>query len=170
MPNDSPLSSSSEHASDKSNKPSLDTPTPSMVWTVPENQKWELHNEDDPVMTAKTTDGNDGPAGANADPTPGTTFGLAYREKDAPMNQWTVFAYFPVDPFNVLSQVEQLDGKGEENRTVVFDDRVVSDENGDPVDSLTFEADEEIALVTNGDDSIDAKELYFNYARTVYSA
>ncbi len=170
MPNQSALSSSSQYATDKSNDPDKDIPTASIVWEVPDDEYWELPNRESAVMTAKTADDNTGPAGANADPSPGTNFGLAYRESDAVMNQWTVFAVFGVDAFNALSQVEQLDDKGESERTVEFDTRVIADENGNPVESITLSPGDQFALVTNGDDGIDGKETYFRYARTVYSA
>lgn len=168
MPNDSPLSSSSEHATEEGNTRSLDIPTAILVWEVPENERWVIENGETAKMTAETTAGNSGPAGGNADPTVGTDFGLAFREKNTLMGQWTTFASFPVDTFNALSQVEQIDGKGEEGRTVEFDEREISDENGNAPDAITLDPGDQIAVVTDGDDTIDPG-LYFEIPRTVHS-
>lgn len=166
MPTSSALSSSSKHATGEKNLRTLDTPTPVMVWEVPDTTIWEIPEGDAAIMDAETTSGNSGPAGGDADPTLGTKFGLAYREKDAPLNDWTVFAVFTIDPFNQLTISKQQDGRASERRRIEFDDRVIDADT----DSLSFEGGEEIALVTNGDDTIDHTALYFNYDMTVYDA
>lgn len=169
MPKDSAISSSSDHATEQQNTRSLDTPTPIMTWEVPDTEIWELPDGETAVMDAETTSANGGPAGGDANPTPGTKFGLAYREKDSILNQWTVFAEFTIDPFNQLSISQQLDDRGSDRRVIEFDDRVIEELANGNVDSLSFEGGEEIALVTNGDDTIDASALYFSYNRTVYN-
>lgn len=166
MPTNSTLSSSSQHSSEQSNTPALDTPTPILTWQVPETEAWEIPEGEPAIMEAETTADNSGPAGANADPAPGTKFGLAYRQKDSLLNQWTVFAQFIVDPFNTISISEQMDDRGSDRRTIEFDDRVISSD----YESLTFEDGDEIALVTIGDDSIDSSALHFSYDRTVHNA
>ena len=164
MPQKDELSSSSKHVVSAGNDRTLDIPTPIKIWTVPEAQHWSLEEGDSAVMEAETTADNAGPAGANDDPSLGSVFGLAYREKDAPMNQWQVFALWSIDAFNQLSIAKQQDGRASDRRLIEFDDRVISDE----VDTLTFDPDDEIALVTNCDDAIDPDATYFNYDMTVY--
>jgi len=158
------LSSSSKHVAAAGNDPNLDTPTPIQIWTVPEAQQWAITDGDSAVMEAETTAGNAGPAGANDDPALGTQFGLAYREKDAPMNQWEVIAIWAIDAFNQLSIAKQQDGRASDRRLIEFDGRVIDAD----VDTLTFDPDDQIALVTNGDDEMDPDATYFNYDMTVY--
>ena len=165
MPTESALSSSSDHATEKTNTRTLDTPTPVMVWGVPDTEIWEIPEGEPAIMEAETTAGNAGPAGGNADPTPGTKFGLAYREKDSILNQWTVFAQFVIDPFNQITISKQMDDRGSDRRIIEFDDRVI-EEN---VESLSFEGGDEIALVTIANDTIDSSAVYFSYDRTVYN-
>lgn len=169
MPQDTPLSTSSQHAENKQNDPSRETPSLVIIWTVPEDENWEFEDGETAVMTTQTTADNNGPAGANADPSPGTDFGIAIREKNSLMNQWRTIGSFEVDPFNVISQVEQMsEDKAAESRRISFDGDEIADENGDTPDSITLEPGDQIALVTNGDDKINAGETYFRRQRTVY--
>lgn len=170
MSQNTALSTSSQHAETKQNDPSRETPSQVQIWEVPDEEMWEIPNGESAVMTAETTADNNGPAGANADPTPGTQFGLAIRESNSLMNQWRAIASFEVDPFNVISQVEQMsDDKAAEERRISYDDDEISDENGNAPDSITLEPGDQIAVVTTGDDKIDADAFYFRYARTVHS-
>ncbi|WP_115863377.1 hypothetical protein [Halorussus litoreus] len=164
MPQQDELSSSSKHVEAAQNDRTLDTPSPVQIWTVPEAQQWMIEEGDSAVMEAETTADNSGPAGANDDPALGSQFGLAYREKDAPMNQWQVFAIWTIDAFNQLSIAKQQDGRASDRRLIEFDDRAIDE----GVDTLTFDPDDQIGLVTNCDDEIDADATYFNYDMTVY--
>jgi len=165
MPTQEALTSSSEHVSDVGNTPALDTPTPIQTWEVPETELWEIIEGEPALMEAETAADNGGPAGPDADPTVGSKFGLAYREKDSVLGQWTTFAVFVVDPFNQISISDQMDDRGSERRVIEFDPRVIDEDTN----SFTLDAGDEIALVTNCDDKIDPTATYFSYTRRVWS-
>ncbi|WP_158055971.1 hypothetical protein [Halorussus halophilus] len=158
------LSSSSKHVTGQENKISLNTPTPILTWTVPDAEMWEIKEGVSAVADFETTTDNSGPAGGDANPSLGSQFGMAYREKDAPLNEWTMFAVFTVDAFNQLSIAQQQDGRASDRRIIEFDDRVIDEDTT----SLTFETDDQIALVTNCDDTMDPNAIYYNYDMTVY--
>lgn len=164
MPKDSELSSSSQHVSGSKNKRTLDTPTPILTWTVPEAEQWVIKDGEPALMDAETTAGNAGPAGGNADPTLGSQFGLAYREQDSPLNEWTVVATFTIDAFNQLSLSQQQDGRASDRRQIQFDSRTIDAD----VSALTFDPNDQIALVTIADDEVDPTATYFNYPKTVH--
>lgn len=163
MPSNDSLSSSSEHVTNKQNLPDLDTPTPVQLWTVPdESVKWALEAGNELLMDVETAADNAGPAGANANPTPGTEFGLAYREPTAALNEWSVFASWTIDAFNRLSIPQQMDDRGSDSRTIQF---IGSEVDGS--DWITFDPNDEIALVTNGDDKIEGSSVTFDYDKIV---
>jgi len=130
-----------------------DNPTPVTTWDVPEGTAIRIAQGHPAILDV------DAAGGGNL--SRATSLGLAYREPNDPLDAWTVISDFSIAPFNTLSLKDQQSGENAQRRRVRFDPERV------PEGRLTLEDADELALVVNGPDQIDAASLFFNYPMQV---
>ena len=130
-----------------------DNPTPVTTWDVPEGTAIRIAQGHPAILDV------DAAGGGNL--SRATAIGLAYREPNDPLDAWTVISDFSIAPFNTLSLKDQQSGENAQRRRVRFDPERV------PEGRLTLEDADELALVVNGPDQIDAASLFFNYPMQV---
>lgn len=130
-----------------------DNPTPVTTWDVPEGTAITIAQGHPAILEV---DANGGGNVSRA-----TQVGLAYREPNDPLEAWTVISAFSIAPFNTLSLKDQQSGENAQRRRVRFDPERV------PEGRLTLEDADELALLVNGPDAIDAASLFFNYPMQV---
>ena len=130
-----------------------DNPTPVTTWDVPEGTAIRLAQGHPAILDV------DAAGGGNL--SRATAIGLAYREPNDQLDAWTVISDFSIAPFNMLSLKDQQSGENAQRRRVRFDPERV------PEGRLTLEDADELALVVNGPDQIDAASLFWNYPMQV---
>lgn len=130
-----------------------DNPTPVSTWNVPEGVAITVAQGHAAILDVEAPDGTN--------VSRATKLGLAYREPNDPLDAWTVISDFSVAPFNTLSLKDQQSGENAQRRRVRFDPERV------PEGKLTLEDADELALLVNGPDQIDAASLFFNYPMQV---
>jgi hypothetical protein len=130
-----------------------DNPTPVTTWDVPEGTAIRLAQGHPAILDV------DAAGGGNL--SRATSLGLAYREPNDQLDAWTVISDFSIAPFNTLSLKAQQSGENAQRRRVRFAPERV------PEGRLTLEDADELALVVNGPDQIDAASLFFNYPMQV---
>ena len=148
---DETLSTELQYATAEQNIP--DNATPAVTWDVPKGTAITVSQGHPAILDVEAT------GGGNV--SRATSFGLAYREPNDPLNAWTVISDNSVAPFNTLSLKDQQSGENAQRRRVRFDPERV------PKGRLTLEDADELALLINGPDQIDASTLFFNYPMQV---
>ncbi|WP_121822838.1 hypothetical protein [Halostella salina] len=141
------LSTEKQYATVQNNTPG--TPTPVVEWDVPDGMAIEVRQGQPVILDAETTNGNN-PANA-------TRLGLAYREPNDPLDQYTVISDMALSPFNTLSLKDQQSGENAQRRRMQFDPSRV------PEGRFVAEDADSLALVVNGPDELDAASLFVNY-------
>jgi hypothetical protein len=128
-------------------------PTPVTTWDIPQGTAITVSQGHAAILDV------DASGGGNVSRK--TRLGLAYREPNDPLDAWTVISEFNIAPFNTLSLKDQQSGENAQRRRVRFNPERV------PEGRLTLEDADELALIANGTQSIDADSLFFNYPMQV---
>lgn len=132
-------------------------PTKVQEWDVPDGSALRLDEGHALIADFVTTAGNAGPAGASADPSRSTRFGLGYVEPNTPLDVPEIFCEFSVSPFNQLSLKDQQSNENAQKRTLRF----IRDKA--PNGSITAEDSDKIVLYALGPDEVDGSEITIEY-------
>jgi hypothetical protein len=148
---DDTLSTELQSATTEANVP--DNPTPVTTWDVPDGEAWDLIEGHPAILNVED--------GAGNNIARSSSFGLAYREPNDPLDAWTVICEVPLAPFNTLSIKDQQSGDNSQRRVLRFNPERV------PGGRLSLSDADELALVLLSGDTVDPGSLFFNYPLTV---